>query len=44
MRGKGKQKEEIREDGEGEWRLLEEWAVCLADLVPLPDEVGTAFI
>lgn len=40
LKGKGKQKEEIREDGEGKWRLLEEWVLSLADLVPLPDEVG----
>ncbi|VDB92340.1 unnamed protein product [Peniophora sp. CBMAI 1063] len=38
LKGKGKQKEEIREDGEGEWRILEEWVLSLADLVPLPDE------
>ncbi|KZV74716.1 hypothetical protein PENSPDRAFT_732098 [Peniophora sp. CONT] len=38
LRGKGKQKEEIREDGEGEWRLLEEWVLNLADLIPLPEE------
>ena len=41
---KGKQKEEIREDDGGEWRLLEEWVLSLADLVPLPDEVSALTI
>jgi hypothetical protein len=41
---KGKGKETVCndiEDGEAEWRVLEEWKVNLEQLMPLPDDVGS---
>lgn len=42
---KGKEKEvEPSGDADEEWKILDEWLVDLADLVPLSDEVRTVFL
>jgi hypothetical protein len=45
-RGKGKGKEVEGgpvTDNTNDWKILEEWNVKLADLVPLPDDVSLTF-
>jgi hypothetical protein len=40
-KGKGKEKEQLEdESGRPEWKVLEEWNINLADLVPLPEHVS----
>jgi hypothetical protein len=43
-KGKGKEKEKERPEDESdnpEWKVLEEWNINLADLVPLPEDVSS---
>ncbi|KAH9964543.1 hypothetical protein BC827DRAFT_1265815 [Russula dissimulans] len=38
--GGGKGKEKVSDDSNSHWRMAGKWDVCLADLVPLPDEMS----
>lgn len=41
VKGKGKEKQLDRAEGDSEWKVLESWEVALNELRPLSDEVGT---
>lgn len=41
VKGKGKEKQLDRPEGDSEWKVLESWEVALNELRPLSEEVGT---